>query len=128
MTSSLAFSEITTIVPTSIEAKFKKDHAKEIQSELTSYNDESEDNALSGDFIAPPKPLSAKTLYTDSKCLLNTETPTKIIESLQDGPVSQSTYDKINTNQSENYYKQYIPPYNSTTTPDNGDLSKRSII
>jgi hypothetical protein len=69
--------------------------------------------------------MSAKSLYTDSKSPIIPESPPKIIESLQDRPVTQSTYQKINTNQSENYYKQYIPPYNSTTTQDNEDLSKK---
>jgi len=125
MTSTLAFSEINSIEPGSIESQFKTVPSKEIQPELTLLNDESEDNALFSDFVAPPKPMSAKSLYTDSKSPIIPESPPKIIESLQDRPVTQSTYQKINTNQSENYYKQYIPPYNSTTTQDNEDLSKK---
>lgn len=125
MSSTLAFSEINSIEPISIESQFKTVPSKEIQPELTLLNDEAEDNALMSDFVAPPKPMSAKALYTDSKSPLTTESPPTLIESLQDRPVSQSTYQKINTNSSENYYKQYIPPYNGTTTQDNDDLSKK---
>jgi hypothetical protein len=125
MTSTLAFSEIDSIEHQSIESQFKPVPSKGIKPELTLLNDEAEDNALFSDFVAPPKPLSAKALYADSKSSINSDSPPKIIESLQDRPVTQSTYQKINTNQSENYYKQYIPPYNSTTTQDTGDLSKK---
>jgi len=131
MSSTLAFSEINNIEPTSVEDQFKTVPSKEIQPELKLLNDEAQDNALMSDFVAPPKPLSAKVLYADSKCPLNAESTNKstdkIIENLQDRPVTQSTYNKINTNQwNEDSYKQYIPPYNSSPTQDNDpDLSKK---
>lgn len=121
MSSSLAFSEINNIEPTSIESQFKKVPSKELQPELTLLNDESEDNALMSDFVAPPKPLSAKTLYIDSKVPLKPDT--KSIENLQDRSVSQSTYDKMNT--TDEYYKQYIPPFNSQAPTQDDDISKK---
>jgi hypothetical protein len=122
MSSSLAFSEINNIEPTSIESQFKKIPSKELQPELTLLNDEAEDNALMSDFVPPPKPLSAKTLYVDSKTPYKSDPAENIIENLQDRAVSQSTYDKINTN---DYYKQYIPPFNSQAPTHEGDLSKK---
>jgi hypothetical protein len=131
MSSTLAFSEINTSEEAnSVESQFKKLPSKDVKkpppmklsSELLKTEPLDETNDIMSDFNPLGKPESASMLYKDS----NSENLSAVnIEPLQDSPVSKSTYDKININQSDNYYQQYLPPYNSSNAPDNNDLSKK---
>ena len=130
MTYPSGFSEINEVEK--LSDKLKKLPKKEVQ-EMEQLRDDQDDEALAGDFVAPPPALSAKQLYKDemggAKNKLDIPDKTLIQEGMQsDQPVSQSTYNKINNSEwSEDYYKQYIPSYNNTSEATTDDYLSKKI-
>ena len=125
MTYPLGYSEIHVVE--NLSKKLKSIPKKNIP-KIEQLREDSDDEALAGDFVAPPPALSAKQLYKDeisdikhsNKTVTTREsynkTPTVQEGMRSDPPVSQSMYNKINNNEwSEDYYKQYIPSYNNTS-------------
>lgn len=132
----LGFSEIHEIE--NISKKLKSIPKKKIE-EIKQLENDSEDEALAGDFVPPPPALSAKQLYKDEmpevkSSTVNVETKelntnnSPVQEGMRsDPPVTNSTYNKINNSEwSEEYYKQFIPSYNHTSeTISDNYLSKK---
>lgn len=131
MTYPLGFSEICEVEQ--LSKKLKSIPKKELQ-EIEQLKDDPDDEALAGDFVPPPKALSAKQLYKDE--MSDVKTPNTVLtnsiplrEGMQsDPPVSSSVYNKINNSEwSEDYYKQYIPSYTNTSEATTDDYLSKKI-
>ena len=133
----LGFSEIHEVE--NLSKKLKSIPKKKIQ-EIEQLRDDPDDEALAGDFVAPPPALSAKQLYKDEMSYdktqdsnVKTRVSNKKISPVQEGmrsdpPVSQTIYNKIdNSEWSEDYYKQYIPSYNNTSESSSDDYLSKKI-
>lgn len=114
MSSTLGFSEIdsTNLIK---QLKPKKENiSNQIKDKLKEYNDEEDDNALMSDFTPPPPALSAKQLYKSENPPVQNNFTNKI-----DNSLNTNKYKSLDTNKwNEDYFKQYIPSYNSISNSD----------
>tara|TARA_Y100000748_G_C15466852_1_gene477233 strand:+ start:813 stop:1334 length:522 start_codon:yes stop_codon:yes gene_type:complete len=126
MTYPLGFSEIHEVEH--LSKKLKSIPKKEVQ-EIEQLRDDPDDEALAGDFVPPPKALSAKQLYKDEMSDGNSNLKTRVQEGMRsDPPVSQAVYNQINNSEwSEDYYKQYIPSYTNTSEATTDDYLSKKI-